>query len=87
MVCEKCKSANVLVIDTREHKNVRRRRYKCSDCGGRFSTLEGYETDALFYDGRWGSLGRLEALSRNLEEDAADLAMIAKMMGSRKERS
>lgn len=84
MVCDKCKSENVLVIDTRDHKTFRRRRYKCNDCGGRFSTLEGYENAAFFLDGRWGTTERLEALARNLEEDAADLVRIAKVIRGRR---
>ena len=84
MVCEKCKSSNVLVIDTRDHKTFRRRRYKCGDCGERFNTLEGYENAAFFLDGRWGTPERLDALSKNLEEDAADLVMIAKIISRRR---
>lgn len=80
MVCEKCKSENVYVVDTRQKKNCRRRRYKCKNCGNRFNTIEGYENAAFFLDGKWASLKRIGMLAENLKADAADLALLAKMM-------
>ena len=41
MRCQACSSENVYCIDSREvSDNARRRRYKCTDCEHRFSTIE-----------------------------------------------
>ena len=41
MKCQACMSENVYCIDSREiSANARRRRYKCTDCEHRFSTIE-----------------------------------------------
>ena len=41
MKCQACLSKNAYCIDSREvSTNARRRRYKCTDCGNRFSTIE-----------------------------------------------
>ena len=41
MKCQACLSENAYCIDSREvSTNARRRRYKCTDCGHRFSTIE-----------------------------------------------
>ena len=41
MRCQACSSENAYCIDSREvSTNARRRRYKCTDCGHRFSTIE-----------------------------------------------
>ena len=41
MKCQACLSENVYCIDPREvSDNTRRRRYKCTDCEHRFSTIE-----------------------------------------------
>ena len=81
MQCINCKSTNTSVIDTREVRAARRRRYKCRDCGERFSTLESYEADALFFDGSWLSIDHLKMVAKQLEEGAAELAALAKLFG------
>lgn len=78
MQCINCKSIDVAVIDTRRDGCIRRRKYKCSNCGARFKTLEGYETDALFRDGSWLSVEHLELVAKQLEEGSAELAALAK---------
>ena len=41
MKCQACLSENVYCIDSREvSDNARRRRYRCTDCEHRFSTIE-----------------------------------------------
>ena len=41
MRCQACLSENAYCIDSREvSANARRRRYKCTDCEHRFSTIE-----------------------------------------------
>lgn len=46
MYCPKCKSENIGIIDSRSNfvrplfENYRRRRYKCNNCGNRFSSIE-----------------------------------------------
>lgn len=46
MICPSCKGENVYVIDSRnKHKNRRDRRYKCTDCGYRFNTMEVLRTE------------------------------------------
>lgn len=41
MRCTKCDSVNCYCIDSRDSKeSLRYRRYKCEDCGERFSTVE-----------------------------------------------
>ena len=49
MRCPGCGGGNVYVTDTRAAKEWRRRRYKCSDCGARFTTREipEYELDRI----------------------------------------
>ena len=43
MICPKCKSGNVSVVDSRpQESGHRRRRYRCNSCGRRFSTIETY---------------------------------------------
>ena len=43
MICPKCKSGNVSVIDSRpQESGHRRRRYRCNNCDRRFSTIETY---------------------------------------------
>lgn len=87
MICEKCKHDNTHAIDSREKNNTRRRRYECLDCGHRFTTLESYEGTAFFYNGRWGDLDRIETLAENLEDDAAEIVMLARMLlGRRKNK-
>ena len=53
MRCPGCSGGNVYVTDTREAKEWRRRRYKCSDCGARFTTRElpEYELDRIVGSG------------------------------------
>lgn len=81
MQCIKCKSTNTTVINSREDGPVRRRRYKCLECGERFNTLEGHEAEALFRDGTWLSNGHLIMVAKQLEEGAAELAALAKLFG------
>jgi transcriptional regulator NrdR family protein len=40
MICPNCKSDQTAVIDSRQFKAYRRRRYKCLECGERFTTKE-----------------------------------------------
>lgn len=43
MYCPYCNGYNISVVDSKsvsKTKNYRRRRYKCADCGKKFSTLE-----------------------------------------------
>lgn len=40
MDCPVCHSPNCYVIESREKSSVRRRRYKCSNCNSRFTSLE-----------------------------------------------
>lgn len=40
MICPKCKSDQTTVIDSRQFKAYRRRRYECLMCGERFTTKE-----------------------------------------------
>ena len=43
MICPKCKSGDVSVIDSRpQESGHRRRRYRCNNCDRRFSTIETY---------------------------------------------
>ena len=49
MICPKCKSDNLKIVDTRSDDASTRRRRLCLDCGVRFNTLEviDYEYDNL----------------------------------------
>lgn len=49
MHCPYCRSNQTTCIDSREQSYgfKRRRRYKCSSCGGRYSTLETIVSDAV----------------------------------------
>lgn len=41
MYCTACSSRNVMIIDSRDREgNERRRRYKCNNCGNRFTSIE-----------------------------------------------
>ena len=40
MICPWCQSDNVFCKDSRPSGIGRRRRYRCGNCGGRFSTME-----------------------------------------------
>lgn len=40
MNCPKCGSECTYIHDSREERGMRRRRYKCHECGERFPTLE-----------------------------------------------
>lgn len=40
MICPDCASQNTYCYVTRQRKKWRLRRYKCADCGGRFTTEE-----------------------------------------------
>lgn len=40
MTCPKCHTENTACIDSRQQGFVRRRRYKCLECGERFTTQE-----------------------------------------------
>lgn len=41
MNCTSCGCGNIFIIDSRDRvANERRRRYKCNNCGGRFTTIE-----------------------------------------------
>lgn len=40
MTCPKCYTENTSCIDSRQQGFVRRRRYKCLECGERFTTQE-----------------------------------------------
>ena len=42
MMCPSCKSEQTYCINSREKNAVRRRRYQCSCCLKRFSTVETY---------------------------------------------
>lgn len=86
MKCINCKSANTAVVDTYGKGCARRRRYKCRDCGSRFNTLEGYESDALFNDGTWANQAHLEMVAKQLAEGSAELAALAKLLDGRSDR-
>ena len=45
MICPNCKSDQTLVTDSRQLELYRRRRYKCLECGERFTTKEAVEVD------------------------------------------
>ncbi len=45
MMCQNCKSYNTKVIDTRQGKNTRNRRYECQNCHHRFTTTEVFKVD------------------------------------------
>ena len=40
MKCQMCGSQQTRCLDSRQRGTKRRRRYECSDCGGRFTTVE-----------------------------------------------
>ena len=40
MTCPQCHTENTSCIDSRQQGFVRRRRYKCLECGERFTTQE-----------------------------------------------
>lgn len=40
MMCPYCLSVRTGCIDSRQHEEIRRRRYQCRQCGDRFSTSE-----------------------------------------------
>lgn len=40
MLCPKCNSSQVFVIDSRPYGKITRRRKECQDCKMRFNTLE-----------------------------------------------
>lgn len=40
MVCPKCQSENTSIRESKQLKEVRRRRYQCLNCGWRFTTHE-----------------------------------------------
>lgn len=40
MICPNCGSDNTTVYDSRQYPDHRRRRYKCLNCGERFTTKE-----------------------------------------------
>lgn len=40
MPCPKCKSKQVIVVDSRPYGYTVKRRRRCMDCGYRFSTVE-----------------------------------------------
>ena len=42
MICPECKSQQTCCKDSRLHKDYRRRRYMCMDCGTSFSTKESW---------------------------------------------
>lgn len=81
MQCINCKSTDTCVINSREVGAARRRRYKCRNCGERFSTLESYEADALFFDGSWLNKDHLKIVAKQMEEGAAELVALAKLFG------
>ena len=74
MLCLKCQSNNVFVVDSRQREECRKRRYECADCGERFNTLECYEAHALFFNGKWLDKWHIEAAKR-FERDVADLVV------------
>lgn len=84
MQCIKCKSSDTAVINTRECGDTHRRRYQCRECGERFSTLESYEDTAFFNDGKWVNQYHLDIVARQLEEGAAELAALAKLIAKRR---
>lgn len=49
MLCPKCKSDNLKIVESRPHGDTTRRRRLCLDCDARFNTLEviDYEYDNL----------------------------------------
>ena len=54
MVCAKCESYNVTVVDTIQGKhNVIYRRRKCRDCGNTFFTMEMEIVDNQFFREEW----------------------------------
>lgn len=40
MKCPHCPDTNAVCKDTRQHGDLRRRRYRCEYCGVRFTTIE-----------------------------------------------
>ena len=45
MLCPRCDSKNVEIVDSRHYKNTTRRRRECQDCKVRFNTLEVEENE------------------------------------------
>ena len=45
MLCPRCDSKNVEIVDSRHYKNTTRRRRECKDCKVRFNTLEVEENE------------------------------------------
>ena len=50
MICPKCKSPNLIVIDSRPLKDEVRRRRECADCKYRFTTYEITEVKKARYE-------------------------------------
>ena len=45
MLCPRCDSKNVEVVDSRHYKDTTRRRRECKDCKVRFNTMEVLELE------------------------------------------
>ena len=80
MLCLKCQSNNVFVVDSRQREDCRKRRYECADCGERFNTLECYEAHALFFNGKWSDKQYREDAAKRFERDVEDLVSLVKFM-------
>ena len=71
MICPKCGTDNTFVIDSRQMREGRRRRYRCNGCGERFSTWEieadRWETTKAIAQ-KCRSCGTLYVIKRRLRE-------------------
>ena len=47
MICPFCGAEQSVVVNSRQVKDARRRRYECVSCQERYSTIEMVETDAV----------------------------------------
>lgn len=78
MNCPKCKSDDLVVVDSRPNAGTVRRRRVCNVCGERFSTVEiGKE----FYNDCKAALAEKEKRAKNapvLEQQTADIIMVCK---------
>lgn len=68
MLCPRCNSTQVFVVDSRPHGDTTRRRRECRDCKVRFSTLEVLELDYKDLKGKEAILARV---LKNVSETVA----------------
>ena len=58
MLCPRCDSKNVEIVDSRQYKNTTRRRRECKDCKVRFNTLEVEENEYKYLKLKESALAR-----------------------------